>query len=181
MFTIETQNLFREILSPLDQFEIRDILNLEILGGNLHLALTNIGFYLVIGGLITLILSLVPTNYNKLVSNNWSIAQESLYVTIHNIVTNQINARHGQIYFPFIYTLFVFILINNLIGMVKRCRCAIINIYLFIKFIVNNIVRTYSSFSSTSKDTCTLHKPDSKNSYYLLPYYITGFIVFFFL
>uniref|UniRef100_UPI0030E2AE82 ATP synthase F0 subunit 6 n=1 Tax=Ophiocordyceps sobolifera TaxID=94213 RepID=UPI0030E2AE82 len=112
------QNLFQEILSPLDQFEIRDILNLEILGGNLHLSLTNIGFYLVIGGLITLILSLIPTNNNKLVSNNWSIAQESLYVTIHNIVTNQINARQGQIYFPFIYTLFVFILINNLIGMV---------------------------------------------------------------
>lgn len=84
----------------------------------MHLSLTNLGFYLVIGGLIILILSLVPTNYNKLVSNNWSIAQESLYVTIHNIVTNQINARHGQIYFPFIYTLFVFILINNLIGMV---------------------------------------------------------------
>ena len=110
--------LFTEIRSPLDQFEVRDILNLEVLGGNLHLSLTNIGFYLIIGGLITLILSLVATNYNKLVSNNWSIAQESLYVTIHNIVTNQINARKGQIYFPFIYTLFVFILINNLIGMV---------------------------------------------------------------
>nr|UEX92780.1 ATP synthase protein 6 [Ophiocordyceps lanpingensis] len=110
--------LFTEIRSPLDQFEVRDILNLEVLGGNLHLSLTNIGFYLIIGGLITLILSLVATNYNKLVSNNWSIAQESLYVTIHNIVTNQINARNGQIYFPFIYTLFVFILINNLIGMV---------------------------------------------------------------
>lgn len=112
------KNLFTEIRSPLDQFEIRDILNLEVLGGNLHLSLTNIGFYLIIGALITLILSLVATNYNKLVSNNWSIAQESLYVTIHNIVTNQINARSGQIYFPFIYTLFVFILINNLIGMI---------------------------------------------------------------
>ena len=112
------QNLFTEIRSPLDQFEIRDILNLEVLGGNLHLSLTNIGFYLIIGALITIILSLVATNYNKLVSNNWSIAQESLYVTIHNIVTNQINARSGQIYFPFIYTLFVFILINNLIGMI---------------------------------------------------------------
>nr|UED14392.1 ATP synthase subunit 6 [Ophiocordyceps sp.] len=110
--------LFTEIISPLDQFEVRDILNLEILGGNFHLSLTNIGFYLIIGGLITLILSLIATNYNKLVSNNWSIAQESLYVTIHNIVTNQINAKNGQIYFPFIYTLFVFILINNLIGMV---------------------------------------------------------------
>lgn len=110
--------VFTEITSPLDQFEVRDILNLEVLGGNLHLSLTNIGFYLIIGGLITLILSLVATNYNKLVSNPWSIAQESLYVTIHNIVTNQINARNGQIYFPFIYTLFVFILINNLIGMI---------------------------------------------------------------
>jgi len=33
-------------------------------------------------------------------------------------VVNQINARNGQIYFPFIYTLFTFILINNLIGMI---------------------------------------------------------------
>nr|YP_010526696.1 ATP synthase F0 subunit a [Pleurocordyceps sinensis]UXR11764.1 ATP synthase F0 subunit a [Pleurocordyceps sinensis] len=117
MFT-NTKNLFTEIRSPLDQFEIRDILNLEVLGGNLHLSLTNIGFYLTLGALITLILSLIATNYNKLVSNNWSIAQESLYVTIHNIVTGQINAGNGQIYFPFIYTLFVFILVNNLIGMV---------------------------------------------------------------
>jgi F-type H+-transporting ATPase subunit a len=31
---------------------------------------------------------------------------------------NQINPTKGQIYFPFIYTLFIFILINNLIGMV---------------------------------------------------------------
>lgn len=41
-----------------------------------------------------------------------------MYATIHSIVVNQINANKGQLYFPFIYTLFVFILINNLIGMV---------------------------------------------------------------
>src|ERR1700694_2416284 len=46
------------------------------------------------------------------------MGQESIYATIHSIVVNQINARNGQIYFPFIYTLFIFILINNLIGMV---------------------------------------------------------------
>lgn len=33
-------------------------------------------------------------------------------------MVNQINAKKGQIYFPFIYALFVFILINNLIGMI---------------------------------------------------------------
>jgi F-type H+-transporting ATPase subunit a len=31
---------------------------------------------------------------------------------------NQINAKNGQVYFPLMYTLFVFILMNNLIGMV---------------------------------------------------------------
>lgn len=41
-----------------------------------------------------------------------------MYATVHSIVVNQINAREGQIYFPFMYALFVFILVNNLIGMV---------------------------------------------------------------
>ena len=112
-------NLYREILSPLDQFEIRDLLSLDApIFGNLHISITNIGFYLTIGGLFILTMAILSTNYNKLVSNNWSISQESLYATIHSIVTNQINSKSGQIYFPFIYTLFIVILMNNLIGMV---------------------------------------------------------------
>ena len=43
---------------------------------------------------------------------------EILYDTISSIVRGQINNFKGQIYFPFIYALFIFILINNLIGMV---------------------------------------------------------------
>ena len=112
-------NLYREIISPLDQFEIRDLLSLDApIFGNLHISITNIGFYLTIGGLFILTMAILSTNYNKLVSNNWSISQESLYATIHSIVTNQINGKSGQIYFPFIYTLFIVILMNNLIGMV---------------------------------------------------------------
>nr|AVD96815.1 ATP synthase subunit 6 [Ophiostoma novo-ulmi subsp. novo-ulmi] len=108
-----------EILSPLSQFEIRDLLSIDApLLGNLHISLTNIGFYLIIGIFLILTLNLLSTNYNKLISNNWSISQESLYATIHSIVTNQINPKNGQLYFPFIYTLFIFILVNNLIGMI---------------------------------------------------------------
>ena len=109
-------NASYEIRSPLDQFEIRDILNLEFL--SLHLNITNIGLYLTIGSIIIITSGILANNYNKLVSNNWSISQESLYATIHSIVTNQINSKTGQMYFPFIYALFIFILINNLIGMV---------------------------------------------------------------
>jgi F-type H+-transporting ATPase subunit a len=111
--------LEKEVFSPLSQFEIRDLLSIDLpILGNLHISLTNIGFYLSIGAFFLLVLNLLSTNYNKVVSNKWSIFKESLYATIHSIVTNQINAGKGQMYFPFIYTLFIFILINNLIGMV---------------------------------------------------------------
>jgi F-type H+-transporting ATPase subunit a len=107
------------ITSPLDQFEIRNLLSLDApLLGNLHISLTNIGLYLTIGTFFAICLNILATNYNKIISNNWSISQETLYATIHSIVTSQINQKSGQIYFPFIYTLFLFILINNLLGMV---------------------------------------------------------------
>ena len=112
-------SLYTEISSPLDQFEIRNLLSLDApILANLHISLTNIGLYLTIGVVIALILNILATNYNKVVSNRWSISQESIYATVHSIVINQINANKGQIYFPFIYALFIFILVNNLIGMV---------------------------------------------------------------
>lgn len=43
---------------------------------------------------------------------------ESTLATILNIVTSQINNKEGQVYFPFIFSLFLFILVNNLIGLI---------------------------------------------------------------
>jgi len=111
--------LFLEVQSPLDQFEVRDLLSLNApILANLHLSLTNIGLYLIIATYLALVFNLLTTNFNKILSNKWSLSQESIYATIHSIVVNQINSKEGQIYFPFLYTLFIFILINNLIGMV---------------------------------------------------------------
>ena len=107
------------IHSPLDQFEIRNLLTLDApILGNLSLSLTNIGLYLTIAGYIIFMIGLLSTNSNKIVPNAWSISQESIYATVHSIVVGQINDKNGQIYFPFIYVLFIFILINNLIGMI---------------------------------------------------------------
>ena len=128
-------NLFENTISPLDQFEVRDLLSIDFpIIGNLHFSLTNIGLYLTVGVIFILILSLLSTNYNRLVSNKWSIGTESLYATIYSIVTNQINPKNGQVYFPFIYALFIFILINNLIGMVKRS----LHIYIIQTFSLTN-------------------------------------------
>ena len=107
------------IYSPLDQFEIRRFLNFEApILADINISLTNIGFYLTLGAFILIILNLLATNYDRIVSNSWSISLESLYATIHSIVINQINSNKGQVFFPFIYTLFFFILINNLIGII---------------------------------------------------------------
>lgn len=64
-------NLTREIISPLDQFEIRDLLSIDApILGNLHISITNIGLYLIIGVFFILTLNILSTNYNKLVGNN---------------------------------------------------------------------------------------------------------------
>jgi F-type H+-transporting ATPase subunit a len=107
------------ITSPLDQFEIRNLFSIDTpLLGNMNLSITNIGLYMTIAAFITFSFSLIATNNSKVTPNKWSLSQESLYATIHSIVINQINAKSGQAYFPFIYVLFLFILINNLIGMI---------------------------------------------------------------
>ena len=107
------------ILSPLDQFEIRNLFSIDTpLLANMNLSITNIGLYLTIAAFITFYFSILATNHSKITPNKWSLSQETLYATIHGIVVSQINNKNGQAYFPFMYALFIFILINNLIGMV---------------------------------------------------------------
>ena len=105
--------------SPLDQFTIRNLLSIKAdLLGNIQLSLTNIGLYLIITTTIIFMMYILATNYNIVTPNNWSISIESIYATVFSIVINQINAKKGQMFFPLISALFIYILINNLVGMV---------------------------------------------------------------
>lgn len=109
---------FETIISPLDQFEIQNLFSVDTpLLGNLNLSITNIALYMTIAVFLAFAFSILATYYSRITPNKWSLSQESLYATIHSIVINQINNK-GQIYFPLMYTLFIFILINNLLGMI---------------------------------------------------------------
>jgi F-type H+-transporting ATPase subunit a len=62
--------LTHEIYSPLDQFEVRNLLSLNApIIGNINISLTNIGLYLTIAFIIVITLNILSTNYNKLISN----------------------------------------------------------------------------------------------------------------
>lgn len=106
------------IISPLDQFEIKDFFSVNLSFLNQSISLTNIGLYLITGVFIILWINTFITWSEKLVSDSWTLTEESMYASIHSVVINQINPKNGQIYFPFIYVLFIFILINNLIGLI---------------------------------------------------------------
>lgn len=99
----------------------------------------------------------------------------SLYATVHSIVTNQINPKNGQMYFPFIYALFLFILINNLIGMVQLT---------YFKFIDNNLTLGDLKINKTKvQGKCftnrwysTSSSSNDNPSNHINPHYLTGFI-----
>ncbi len=111
--------LFMDIKSPLDQFDIRNLISIDLaILGNLCLSITNLGLYLFLGAFASITYQVLANNDKKLIYNRLSISQESTYASVLGIVVNQINSLNGKKYFPFIYALFIFILINNLIGMV---------------------------------------------------------------
>ena len=110
---------FNYIISPLDQFEIRNYLSIDApILFNTSFSLTNIGGYIIISTAIIIIFHMLSNNQENLIWNRWSLSQETIYATVHGITISQINDKKGQIYFPFIYSLFIFILVNNLVGLV---------------------------------------------------------------
>ena len=107
-------NLF--IFSPLSQFEVHNLIgvNAPILG-NLHLNLTNLSLYSIFVFLTILGLHVYANNDSKIIPNNWSISFESSFQSLNSMVREQIGANM-EIYFPFIYSIFFYILIANLIS-----------------------------------------------------------------
>jgi len=102
--------------SPLEQFSIISLLPLHV--GNFYFSFTNSSLFLFLStGLFLLLFSLVTVQGGRLVPTYWQSFLEMVYEFVLNLVNEQLGA-HGKKYFPFIFTLFVFLLCNNLIGMI---------------------------------------------------------------
>jgi F-type H+-transporting ATPase subunit a len=104
------------VLSPLSQFEVTSLigLNAPILG-HLNISLTNLALYACFILLIVVGLHFYGNNESRLIPNKWSISLESSYASLSSMVREQIG-YHNEVYLPFIYSLFFFILVGNLIS-----------------------------------------------------------------
>lgn len=102
------------MFSPLDQFETFSLIGFTApIVGDFYLSFTNLGLYSFIVLTIIVGLHYLGNNNFALVPSSYSIALESLFATISNIVRNQIG-ENKESYIPFIYSIFLFVLIANL-------------------------------------------------------------------
>ena len=106
------------INSPLEQFDVVDLISLNApIFNYFNIALTNFALYSLITLFLILALHYYADNENKLIPSNWSISLEALFSTINTMVKDLIGTRNES-YLPFVYSLFSFILIANLIGLI---------------------------------------------------------------
>jgi F-type H+-transporting ATPase subunit a len=100
--------------SPLEQFEVTSLLGLNApIFGYINISLTNLGFYSLLVFFLIISIHLLANNEIKILPSKGSIGLESIFASINSMVREQLGK---EIYLPFIYALFFFILISNLTG-----------------------------------------------------------------
>ncbi|MBI2978828.1 MAG: F0F1 ATP synthase subunit A [Rhodospirillales bacterium] len=101
--------------SPLAQFEIKRWVPIQV--GDIDVSFTNSATFMaltVIGVSAFLVLGM---RRHALVPGRWQSMAELSYVFIANLVKDTVGTE-GRPYFPFIFTVFMFVLFGNLFGMV---------------------------------------------------------------
>ena len=104
-------------VDPMHQFLVEPLFGQgwQIAGHNI--AFTNSALWMVIAALVVTLLMTVAMRNRALVPGRWQSIAELSYEFIANMIRENVGDE-GKKYFPFIFTLFMFILAANLLGMV---------------------------------------------------------------
>jgi F-type H+-transporting ATPase subunit a len=101
--------------NPLHQFTIERIVPMHI--GKLDVSFTNSAMFMVLAVLLITALVLLTTRSARLVPSRWQSVTELFYETIAKMIDEYVG-HGGEKYFPFVFTLFMFILFGNFLGMI---------------------------------------------------------------
>ena len=100
--------------SPLEQFEITPFVHFEV--GSVDLAFTNSSLAMVITiAVITLFLTF-SVNTRSIIPSRVQLISELSYGFIAQLLKDTVGEQ-GRKYFPFVFTIFMFVLIGNMVGM----------------------------------------------------------------
>ena len=101
--------------SPMEQFEIKRLLNFHI--GSLDASYTNSALWMTVAVIFAFLLFVVGMQKKALVPGRLQSMAELGYEFVAGMVRDNVGDA-GKKYFPFVLTLFVFILFCNLLGLV---------------------------------------------------------------
>ena len=100
--------------SPLEQFEIVPYTHTEI--GGYDISFTNSSFAMVLTvSAITLFLTL-SVNTRSIIPSRLQLISELSYNFIAQLLSDTVG-KQGRKYFPFVFTIFMFVLVGNMVGM----------------------------------------------------------------
>jgi len=100
---------------PLHQFEISNLFDINLY--NTDISFTNSALSMIISIFIATLIFYIGSKKNGNIPTRIQVLVEMSYDFIANMVRDNVGGA-GRIYFPFIFTLFLFILFGNLLGMV---------------------------------------------------------------
>jgi len=101
--------------SPLAQFEIRKLIEIPL--GGIDASFTNSSLWMMISVILATAFLTLSMRGRAMVPGRWQSMAELVYEFVANMLRDNVGSG-GRRYFPFIFTLFVFILFNNSLGMV---------------------------------------------------------------
>jgi len=102
------------VANPIEQFEIQKKIPLEIAG--IDVSFTNSSMWMVIVVAALTLFLVGGTRKSAVVPGRWQVMLELSYGFIANLIRDNVG-KEGKQYFPFIFTLFFFVLGLNLAGM----------------------------------------------------------------
>ncbi len=101
--------------SPLEQFEIHKIFNLKLYG--VDISFNNSSLFMLITILIAIIFLGLSARKKALIPGRLQTSGEMIYELVDGIIDGTTGAE-GKKYMPIIFTLFIFVLFCNLVGMI---------------------------------------------------------------
>jgi F-type H+-transporting ATPase subunit a len=103
------------VANPVEQFKIQPLVPLEV--GGVNLSFTNSALFMVVSVVLVFAFLTLSVRGRALVPGRWQSLAEIFYEFVANMIRDNVGSE-GRKYFPFIFSLFMFVLFGNLLGMI---------------------------------------------------------------
>lgn len=101
--------------SPVEQFTIKALFQLELFGYDV--SFTNSALFMILTVLLSVIYLTYAMRRREMIPGRMQASAEMLYEFISDMVKSNVG-NEGRPFFPFVFTLFIFLLFGNMLGLI---------------------------------------------------------------